>query len=115
MVSALPSDSETETKSEPQAVEFPPKATVPSGPDQENNALTEPTVELREALNGVGEVSMPVVLASVLFFINCELMLGLNTWKTHLEGARVIMSKLRTTRPQSRDRLEDSVVTDCMM
>ena len=81
---------------------------------------------LRVALSSSHAISDDVVLVGIFFFVNFDLIyigkadkvnIG---WKSHLQGARKIMAALNETRPwptesDSRIRLRESVMADCLM
>lgn len=74
---------------------------------------------LRIALDDAATIGNDVILAGILFFVNFELIyVGKSVWKTHLNGAREIMTSLNATWPTeapSGRRLRDCVVADCLM
>lgn len=70
---------------------------------------------LSSALQDIGGVGGDVVLASVLFFVNVELIeSGHGGWKPHLEGAGRIMTLLNPA-STADVALRDYVMSDCFM
>ncbi|KAK1574726.1 fungal-specific transcription factor domain-containing protein [Colletotrichum navitas] len=70
---------------------------------------------LSSALQDIGGTGGDVVLSSVLFFVNVELMeSGRDGWKPHLEGAGRIMSYLSPV-GMADSALRDYVMSDCFI
>ncbi|GKT52321.1 acriflavine sensitivity control protein acr-2 [Colletotrichum spaethianum] len=70
---------------------------------------------LSSALQDIGGIGGDVVLASVLFFVNVELIeSGRDGWKPHLEGAGRIMSYLSPV-GTADVALRDYVMSDCFI